>query len=252
MYHRLSDRPFDPEEGDYVVPPALFEAQMRVLAGSRHPVVPLASLADGRYGDGAVALTFDDGCETDATVAGPLLASLGLAAAFFVNPARVGSEGRASWDALRDLAARGFTIGSHGLDHALLDDLAPAALERQLAESRREIEDHLGRPVVALALPGGTGGEQARRLARAVGYRLVLGSRPGSWRGGAADSVLPRVAMRRPHGLEGFRAAVDARPLFILRQQARYALTLAGRRVLGARGYARLRAGRLGRGGARG
>jgi peptidoglycan/xylan/chitin deacetylase (PgdA/CDA1 family) len=247
MYHRLSDGPFDPEEGDYVLPPFLFEAQMRVLAGSRRPVVPLASLADGHWDDGAVALTFDDGCRSDATVAGPLLVSLGLPAAFFVNPARVGTEGRASWDELRDLAVRGFTIGSHGLDHTLLDDLALGELERQLAGSKRAIEDRLGRPVDALALPGGTGGERARRLARAVGYRLVLGSRPGAWRGGAADALLPRVAMRRAHGLEGFRAAVEGRPLFLLRQQARYVLTLAARRVLGTRGYARLRAGRLGR-----
>jgi hypothetical protein len=73
LYHRLSDRPFDPEEGDYVLPPSLFEAQVRELAAGRHPVVPLASLADGRYDEGAVVLTFDDGCDSDATVAAPLL-----------------------------------------------------------------------------------------------------------------------------------------------------------------------------------
>jgi peptidoglycan/xylan/chitin deacetylase (PgdA/CDA1 family) len=245
IYHRLSDRPLDPEEGDYVLPPSLFEAQMRELAAGRRPVVALASLAEGRYDDGSVALTFDDGCETDATVAGPLLVSLGLPAAFFVNPALVGTEGRASWDELRQLATQGFAIGSHGLDHTLLDALAPAELERQVAGSKREIEERLGRPVDALSLPGGTGGERARQLARAAGYRLVLGSRPGALRGGAADVVLPRIALRRSHGLEGFRSAVDRRPFFVLGLQVRYALTLAGRRLLGTRGYARLRAQRL-------
>jgi len=247
IYHRVSDRPLAPEEGDYVLPPSLFEAQMRGLAAGRRPVVPLESLAEGRYDDGAVALTFDDGCESDATVAGPLLVSLGLPAAFFVNPALVGTEGRASWDELRQLAAQGFAIGSHGLDHTLLDGLAPAELERQVAGSKREIEERLGRPVDALSLPGGTGGERARRVACTAGYRLVLGSRPGAFRGKATDAVLPRFALRRGHGLEGFRSAVERRPFFVLRQQARYALTLAARCLLGTRGYARLRARRLDR-----
>jgi peptidoglycan/xylan/chitin deacetylase (PgdA/CDA1 family) len=247
MYHRLGDGPFDPEEGDYVLPPSLFEAQVRGLVAARRPVVALRALAGGCYEDGAVALTFDDGCDSDAAVAGPLLLSLGVPAAFFVNPALAGREGRASWDALRALAGQGFAIGSHGLDHTLLDGLEPAELERQLAGSRREIEERLGRPVDALSLPGGTGGARALRAARAAGYRLVLGSRPGVLRGAAGDGILPRFAMRRTRGLEGFWDAVERRPLFVLRLRARHALTLAGRRLLGTRGYARLREWRLGR-----
>jgi len=245
-YHRLRDRPLEPDEGDYVLPPSLFEAQMRALAGGRRAVASLADLAAGRYEDGAVALTFDDGCDSDARVAAPLLVALGLPAAFFVNPARAGGEGRASWDELRRLAAQGFTIGSHGLDHTLLDALPPGELERQVAGSKRELEERLGRPVDAFALPGGTGGERARAVARTAGYRLVLGSRPGTFRGDA-DAVVPRIALRVGHGLAGFRSAVERRPLFVLRQQAHYAATLAGRRLLGTPGYARLRARRLAR-----
>jgi peptidoglycan/xylan/chitin deacetylase (PgdA/CDA1 family) len=241
MYHRLSEGPFDPEEGDYVLPPSLFEAQVRELVARRRPVASLDHLASGAYDDGAFALTFDDGCDSDAAVAAPLLLSLGLPAAFFVNPLRVGGEGRASWAALRDLAGRGFAIGSHGLDHTLLDGLDPVELERQIAGSKREIEERLGRSVDALSLPGGTGGRPALRAARAAGYRLVLGSRPGALRGAGGDALVPRFAMRRTQGLEGFRSAVERRPLFVLRQQARHALTLAGRRLLGAGGYALLR-----------
>jgi peptidoglycan/xylan/chitin deacetylase (PgdA/CDA1 family) len=248
MYHRLSDGPSDPEEGDYVLSPSLFEAQMRWLAGRGRRVVSLAALAEGRYEEGAVALTFDDGCDSDATVAGPLLRSLGFPAAFFVNPARVGVEGCASWDQLRELAEGEFAIGSHGLDHALFDDLAPTELERQIAESKREIEDRLGRKVDALSLPGGSGGERARRAARAAGYRLVLGSRPGPVRGPAGTGILPRFAQRRGHGLAGFQATVDLRPLFVLQQQLRYQVTHAGRWLLGTRAYAGLRRRQLERG----
>jgi len=248
MYHRLSDGPSDPEEGDYVLSPSLFEAHMRWLAVQGRQVVSLAALSDGRYEERAVALTFDDGCDSDATVAGPLLRSLGFPAAFFVNPARVGVEGCASWDQLRELAEGAFTVGSHGLDHALFDDLAPSELERQLAESRREIEDRLERKVDALSLPGGSGGERARRTARAAGYTLVFGSRPGPVRGPAGTGILPRFAQRRGQGFPGFQATVDLRPLFVLHQQLRYQVTRAGRRLLGTRAYAGLRRRRLDRG----
>lgn len=67
LYHRVTDRSFDPEEGDYVLPPSLFEAQVRGLG--RRRVVPLSSLVDGTFDEGAVVITFDDGCDTDATIA---------------------------------------------------------------------------------------------------------------------------------------------------------------------------------------
>jgi peptidoglycan/xylan/chitin deacetylase (PgdA/CDA1 family) len=191
--------------------------------------------------DGAVALTFDDGCDTDALIAAPLLRGLGFPAAFFVNPARVGQAGRASWDQLRALAAEGFLIGSHGLDHTLLDDLADPELRRQLVESKRRLEDGLQRPVEALALPGGSGGPRAHRVAQAAGYRIVLGSRPGLVRGAPGAGILPRLPVRRTHGLDGFSAAVSQQPLFLLQLQWRYRLARATQAVLSARAYASLR-----------
>jgi peptidoglycan/xylan/chitin deacetylase (PgdA/CDA1 family) len=240
MYHRVGAGA-EPEEGDYVLPSALFEAQMRLLAAERRPVVPLLSLVQGGYSDGTVALTFDDGCETDALIAAPLLRALGFPAAFFVNPSRVGQAGRVSWDQLRALDAEGFLIGSHGLDHTLLDDLADPELRWQLLESKRSLEEGLRRPVEALALPGGSGGPRAHRVAQAAGYQLVLGSRPGLVRGVPASGILPRLPVRRTHGLDGFSAAVSQQRLFLLQLRLRYRLARATQAVVSARAYASLR-----------
>lgn len=241
MYHRLSDPPFDREEGDYVLPPALFEAQMRRLARDARAVVGLEALRRGAFPERAVALSFDDGCESDVTLAAPLLRALGFTAAFFVNPARVGQPGRASWDALRALARDGFVVGSHGLDHTLFDALSDDALRHQLVESRRWLEAELGGVVDALSLPGGSGGARAGRLAREAGYRTVLGSRPGVVAGTATDAILPRLAMRSGHGLPGFLAAVDQRPGFLLPLALRYRVAHGLRGLIGAPAYARLR-----------
>jgi peptidoglycan/xylan/chitin deacetylase (PgdA/CDA1 family) len=242
MYHRLGDPRADAQEGDYALPPSLFEAQMRWLAGSGRPVIPLAALLGGPRPDRSVVLTFDDGCDTDAAVAAPLLAALGLPAAFFVNPGRIGRPGYLSWDEIRDLAARGFDVGSHGLDHSLLGDLPEPELRRQLVESKRRLEEKLDRRIDALSLPGGSGGSRALRAARAAGYRLVLGSRPGLARGAGSEAVLPRFAIRRDHGIEWVRAAVEQRELFRLRQGLRYGVACLARDLVGTGAYGRLRA----------
>jgi peptidoglycan/xylan/chitin deacetylase (PgdA/CDA1 family) len=222
MYHRVSLQGAPVEEGDYALSSELFERQMDVLATEGWPVVSLSALASGDFPDRAVALTFDDGCETDLRVALPRLRHRRFPAAFFLNPALVGAPGRLSWDQVAELAAAGMQIGSHGLDHTLLDGLPTAELERQLATSKSQLEQRLGREVEALSLPGGSGGARALAVARRVGYRLVLGSRPGLVRSGGLPDLLPRYAVRLSQGVEGFQAAVEQRLSFRLRQRLRY------------------------------
>jgi peptidoglycan/xylan/chitin deacetylase (PgdA/CDA1 family) len=245
MYHRVSEAAADPIEGDYVLPTSLFAAQMRWLAASGRPVVPLAAVLDDTRPDGSVILTHDDGCETDATVAAPLLASLGFPATFFVSPERIGRPGYLSWDQLRLLARAGFAVGSHGLDHSLLGELSQAQLRRQLLESKSRLEQELGSSVDLLSLPGGSGGRRVLSAAREAGYRLTVGSRPGVVAGVPPPMVLPRIALRRGHGEKGFRAAVGQEVPFFVRQGLRHAAALLARTLLGTGRYARLRARRL-------
>ena len=240
MYHRLSDVEVDPEEGDYVVSPASFEAQMSRLAADGRDVAGLTAVLEGTCGPGAVVLTFDDGCDSDARVALPILRRFGLTAAFFVNPARVGDAGRLSWDEVGALLAAGMHVGSHGLDHTLLDGLSEAELERQLGESKRILETRLGVPIETLSLPGGSGGERALAVARQVGYRLVFGSQPGRL-GAPLPFCAPRFAVRRGLGLGGFSALVAQDPRSRWVQTLRYRAMRLMRGALGTERYARLR-----------
>src|SRR5258708_29584417 len=137
MYHRASEAFAQAEEGDYALPTALFEAQMRLLKAAGRSVVPLAALTEASYPDRSIVLTFDDGCDTDATVAAPLLRALGFPAAFFVNPALVGQQGRVSWAQLRSAATDGFLIGSPRLGHTPPDQLPPPRLGPRISQSQR-------------------------------------------------------------------------------------------------------------------
>lgn len=101
-----------------------------------------------------------------------------------------------SWDALREMRASGFEIGSHGVGHCMLARLPPKQLEAELVESRAALERELGDPATLLSYP--VGGDLAfdRRVMEATmaaGYRAacsyICGTNP--------RSALNRFALHR-------------------------------------------------------
>lgn len=239
MYHRLSDEIFDPEEARYTISPAAFREQMASLAADGRPVLSVDALLERDFADGAVVLTFDDGCASDASTALPVLESHGFPAAFFVSPAKVGRSGFLSWDDLETLRDSGMHIGSHGLDHRLFDDMEAKELERQLSESKRWLEDRLGSRVTTIALPGGSGGRRAPAVARRLGYRSVLGSFPALARPAHASTLLPRFAVRRTDSVARVRALIRQEPLPLARARARYLLLRGIKSVVSRRVFDR-------------
>ncbi len=241
MYHRLSESVVYPKEAIYTVSPRDFREHLRILTEEGRPVVGLPHLLDGSYPDGAVVLTFDDGCKSDIEVALPALQERGFESAIFVNPATLGREGFLSWSDLETLRDAGMHVGSHGLDHRLLDDLSEEELERQLAESRRALEDRLRIEVTTLALPGGSGADRAPLVARRMGYRSILGSEPALAERRHASTLMPRFPVRRSDSKERIRGLVRQEILPRLSAKARYHAIRGVKAVLGRRLYGEVR-----------
>jgi peptidoglycan/xylan/chitin deacetylase (PgdA/CDA1 family) len=83
---------------------------------------------------------------------------------------------------LRDLAEAGMAVGSHGVAHVVLGRLDGQAQRHELGESKRVLEEVLGRAVVAVAYPYGWPGTftpETERLAAEAGYRLGFSSIEG-------------------------------------------------------------------------
>jgi hypothetical protein len=72
-----------------------------------------------------------------------------ITAVFFVV-ARVAQQRP---QAIRELAARGHTVGSHGLEHIRFSRHEPAVLRQQLRESKSILEDITGTPCTAFRAP---------------------------------------------------------------------------------------------------
>jgi peptidoglycan/xylan/chitin deacetylase (PgdA/CDA1 family) len=145
---------------------------------------------------GHLALTFDDGYRDNHACAAPILEELRLPACFFVTAGFIGSrtvpwwdEERGiqsewmSWDAVRDLHARGFEIGAHTLTHPDLGKTDGTDADREITGGKAAIEAALGAPVIHFAYPYGRPdqlSEANRARAREAGYQSCLSSFGGA------------------------------------------------------------------------
>lgn len=224
----------------YSVHPEMFARQLDWLLQARRRTVLLDETTTGQ-GDDRVVISFDDGDVSNVEVALPLLAERGLRAEFFVTTDFIGQAGMLAPDDIRRLAAAGMGIGSHGRTHAFLADLDTAGLMAELDDSRCRLQAICGRPIDALALPGGRGGERELLAAQRLGYRHLLGSVPGPNRRPRHDAWLQRLPVTRQLSLDDFAALVRWQGLPARWMQARHAALAIPKRVLGNGGYQRLR-----------
>jgi peptidoglycan/xylan/chitin deacetylase (PgdA/CDA1 family) len=227
LYHAVEDGPGD----RYTVPRAALAAHLdRILAGG-YDVVSLSDLHGRRLGSPrAVVVTFDDGRASDHAQAFPLLEERGLAAEFFVNPATVGGPGFVTWAQLREMAAGGQSIQSHAYDHRPLTLLGARELRRQVGDSRRAIEDGVGRPVRFLAVPYGDVNPRVVDAALECGYRAVCTSWPWPARGGGR--TVNRIAVHAGASAETVARMIARHPWPYLARAARAAALLPAKHAL--------------------
>jgi peptidoglycan/xylan/chitin deacetylase (PgdA/CDA1 family) len=200
MYHRvdpqLSAR--DPITVSLTVMTPAFESQLRLLRAAGYESAHLAAVRDaldhhtplpGRQ----IILTFDDGYEDHYTVVFPLLKRYGFTATFFVVTSAVGTRDHLTVAQIREMAAAGMGIESHGVHHIDFSVLPPAAARRELVESRKTIEGWTGRPVAFFAYPAGRHSEAVERLLDELGYRGALTTHPGFVTADSRPFTLERV-----------------------------------------------------------
>ena len=132
------------------------------------------------------SLTFDDAHKSWAGIVLDLLQELGLPATFFITTGRVVAgpcTERLTWDDCARLTGAGMHIGSHTVTHRRLSELDRASVCRELIDSRAELEQQLGLPVLDFAAPYGVPGEDYGRrellLADEAGYHTCSSALSG-------------------------------------------------------------------------
>jgi peptidoglycan/xylan/chitin deacetylase (PgdA/CDA1 family) len=102
------------------------------------------------------------------------------------------------WGQVREMAASGFEIGSHGCSHRILTRLSTHEAEQELVRSKAEIECRVGGAVRHFAFPNDGANPTLTGLAARAGYRTACVGSPDAVGGGIR--ALRRVGMHEGIG----------------------------------------------------
>jgi peptidoglycan/xylan/chitin deacetylase (PgdA/CDA1 family) len=205
MYHGVEDR-----DDPLFVPPSLFAEHVAVIASSGLPVLTVGELADrlrdGELPERAIVMTFDDGFASVARDAAPRLLERGLRATVFCVAGRLG--GTNAWPTgrpgavevalagahdLTRLAADGFEIGAHGMEHSPLDTEEAEEIRREVVEAATALEHAVGTAPRSFAYPYGAGPSKAAARVVSETYAAACTTRIGRVHEGSSALDLPRV-----------------------------------------------------------
>jgi peptidoglycan/xylan/chitin deacetylase (PgdA/CDA1 family) len=197
-YHQIRDwRTTDSKVSrTYIVPPAVFAAQMRMLADSGyHTVTPdqvYAYLVKGaRMPSKPVMLSFDDTDLDQYTTAYPEMKKYGFKGVFFIMTVSLGRPHYMSRDQVRILSDDGNTIGSHTWDHHNVKKYAGNDWITQLDKPTKQLEQITGQSIRYFAYPFGLWNPAAFPELKKRGFvaAFQLNEKP--------DSVDPLYSIRR-------------------------------------------------------
>ena len=161
------------------IPPADFDRQMRYLKETGFHVITLAELGaalteGAALPENPVAITFDDGYSDNYDYAYPILKKYGFRATIFVVTSYLDQSlpGYLTWGQASEMEASGLiTIESHTVTHGSMVDLTDEQICHELTESKRDIEQRLGKTAEFLAYPTGTYNLHIASLVKEAGYK---------------------------------------------------------------------------------
>lgn len=201
MYHYIR---VNPDAGDKVgfnlsVTPYNFSAQLDWLQMHGYHTITLDALgANLLYKvplpEKPVVITLDDGYKDAYTDAFPILKAHDMQAVDFVITGFVDLPRYLSWDEIAEMQKSGvFEIESHTVNHPALTYLTDEQVMKELVESKKDLEKHLGIPVNWLAYPFGNVNEHVASFSPKAGYIGAFGTQLGTFQSTQEIFTLPRV-----------------------------------------------------------
>lgn len=199
MYHKVGDAPPGSKLGKLWVSTEDFRRQLTYLRDHGYTAIDFRDWRDAEKGvkplpDKPVLITFDDGYMNNYELAYPILREFGMKGCVFLvyetmdkhngwhDPASEPWLKMLTWAQIREMQDSGvIEFGSHTMRHRNLDAIPLEDAKWELEESKRRLEDKLGREMVGFAYPYGAGAYNpaVRKLAREAGYRFDFSVKQG-------------------------------------------------------------------------
>lgn len=164
MYHYIRDPKALPEWDsvgrNLSVSPKNLDKQISELLTLGYEIVTLDQLLSERSAKKRAVLTFDDGYADFYSNAYPVLKKYNVKATIFVIINRIDVAGYLSASQIQELSAGGIEIGSHSVNHPNLTNTSLANVNKQLSESKDELESIIAKPVMSFCYPSGKYNEE--------------------------------------------------------------------------------------------
>lgn len=151
---------------DYIVQPAEFKSQMKMLADSGyHTILPDQLNNYLNYGSKLpskpIMLTFDDTKLDQYTVAIPEMKKYGFKGVFFIMTVSLGKPNYMSKDQVKELSNAGHVIGSHTYDHQNVKKYQDEDWITQIEKPTKTLKEITGKDIKYFAYPFGLWNKEA-------------------------------------------------------------------------------------------
>lgn len=231
-----------PKPGEYpglTIPPAEFEAQIRLLTRMRYKsILPSDWLRwrdeGGELPQKPVMLVFDDAYEEAASIAFPIVRRYGLSAACMVVTSCIGATNR--WDEetgrpkfrimsaeqIVEWSRNGIEFGGHTRTHPELPFETDERVEEEVHRCKADLTELLGKHPASFAYPFGSVSPAAENAVRR-NFALGFTSQPGRLHLGIDPAVVPRIAFLPGESRFGMwcRLRLGRNPFEVLRNRWR-------------------------------
>ncbi|MBI4371176.1 MAG: polysaccharide deacetylase family protein [Elusimicrobia bacterium] len=199
MYHKIGLPPSGSKLAKLWVSPTRFRRQLEYLRKNGYTAITFAEWRDAEAGrkplpEKPVLITFDDGYRNNYELAYPVLREFGMKACIFLvyetmdhhnawhDPAGEPWIPMLTWAQIREMQDSGLVeLGSHTMKHRSLPSLPPDQVRWEVTESKKRLEDKLGREMTGFAYPYGAGAyvPAVRAAALEAGYRFDFSIKQG-------------------------------------------------------------------------
>jgi peptidoglycan/xylan/chitin deacetylase (PgdA/CDA1 family) len=206
-----------------------FRQQMRYLASTGYNVIPLSDLyayLSGKKASlpkNAVVVTVDDGWRSTYTELYPEMKKRSFPFTVFIYPKIIGQTAYAlTWGQIREMARNGVDVQSHAFSHPFLTRRRHAALAEkdyeqfltaELTNSKKTIEQEIGRPVTFIAYPYGDYDKRVAEFVAKSGYQGALTCDFGRVSRGCDPLRMKRVVIDKKMDFATFRRYLGANAL---------------------------------------
>ena len=250
LYHRVLPKEdnlskISPEEKVFSVKEKEFSKQLEYLNSNGWKTLNLNQLLEYLQGktsfpDKTLIITFDDGNQTDYTVAFPLLEKFGFKATFFLTTDFIDKSGHLQKSQILKMSQEGMEFGSHGKTHKFLSTLKENELKSELLDSKKLLEEIIGKEINLLSLPGGYHSTTVKRIAQELGFKGICTSKFG-WNENKTDPFeLKRVSLRSGDSLSDFVSLINQDKKLFLKIKLKGELLGMLKAILGANNYFKL------------